>query len=313
MRLPDPIPDLASLDLLASVADLGSISAAAAAHDVSQPAASMRLHRLERSLGIELLERTSQGSRVTPAGKATVEWAAAVIAAMGELVEGVAALRGHERSHLRVAASMTVAEYLFPGWLARLAVADPDVRVALEMGNSTDVAARVAHGDVDLGFVEGTGAPRGLSSRAVRHDRLVVIAPPGHPWTRRRRPLTPEVLAATPLVAREVGSGTRQVLDDALADHGLALSVAVELASTTAIEAAVAAGTAPAVVSELSVSREVDSGRLVVVACEGLDTTRTIRAVWHRGRKLSDPAATLVRIATGPRHSGPAGASARLA
>jgi len=110
MPLPQPLPDLAALDLLVSVGELGSISAAAAAHQVTQPAASMRLASLERALGLRLLERVRTGSRLTPAGAATVEWAAAVLHGVGALLAGAAALRSDERSRLHLAASLTVAE-----------------------------------------------------------------------------------------------------------------------------------------------------------------------------------------------------------
>ncbi len=297
MPLAEPVPDLVSLDLLLSVSERGSISAAAAVHGMSQPAASMRLSALERALGLQLLERSVGGSRLTAAGEATVEWAAAVLAGVAELVAGAAALRGEERSHLRVAASMTVAEYLFPGWLARLTARDAAVRVALEMGNSADVARRVRAADVDLGFVEGPMAPRGLAARAVLADRLVVIVSPAHPWARRRRPISPAQLAGTPLVVREVGSGTRAVLDAALATHGLEPEVAAVLGSTTAIKTAVVAGTGPAVVSALALGRELASGQVVEVTCRGLATDRWIHAVWPKGRQLSEPAAALVAIA----------------
>ena len=110
-----PYPDLTALDLLVSVGKLGSISAAAQAQGITQPAASMRLSALERRLKIQLLERATTGARLTPAGMATAEWAATVLADMQSLLVGVAALLAEQGSRLRVAASLTVAEYLIPG------------------------------------------------------------------------------------------------------------------------------------------------------------------------------------------------------
>src|SRR5487761_1179695 len=99
MPLPQPCPDLTALDLLVSVGELGSISAAAAAHGVTQPAASMRLRSLERLLQVPLLERATTGAQLTPAGTATVEWAAAVLQDMRVLMSGTAALRADHGSH----------------------------------------------------------------------------------------------------------------------------------------------------------------------------------------------------------------------
>jgi DNA-binding transcriptional LysR family regulator len=297
MALPQPLPDLTALDLLVTVGELGSISAAADAHRVSQPAASMRLRSLERTLGLELLERVRTGSRLTPAGAATVEWAGAVLHDMQALLAGTAALRSDERSHLRLAASLTVAEYLIPGWLRQLAAALPDVGVSLEMGNTTHVVELVTKGQVDLGFIEGPRPPGRLRSRDLRDDELVIVVGKDHPWARRRRPVTPVELAATPVVLRERGSGTRDILTMALAEHGLEVRALMELGSTTAIKAAAIAGAGPAVLSGLAVETELRAGQMVAVPSVGLRLERTIRAVWTTGRSLSGPATRLIALA----------------
>jgi DNA-binding transcriptional LysR family regulator len=298
MPLPEPYPDLASLDLLVSVGELGSISAAAAAHRVTQPAASMRLRALERLLQIPLLERATTGARLTPAGMATVEWAGVVLGDMRTLLAGTAALRAGRTSHLRLVASLTVAEYLVPRWLHVLAAEAPDTRVSLEMGNTAHVADLVAGGEVDLGFIEGPRPPGRLRSKEVLADELVIVVPPGHPWSRRRRPIFANELARTPLVLREPGSGTREVLTEALATFGLGVTAAMELASTTAIKAAVVTGAGPAVVSSLAVRAELQAGQLVAVACEDLSLHRAIRAIWAPNRPPSVAAARLLNIAS---------------
>lgn len=299
MPLPEPCPDLGALDLLVSVGELGSISAAAEAHGVTQPAASMRLRTLERVLQLRLLERSTAGTRLTPAGAATAEWAGSVLRDMRALLAGAASLRADRASEVHVAASLTVAEYLFPRWLEQLTAVLPGVGVSLAMGNTERVAEVVARGEAELGFIEGPRPPGGLRSRVVADDELVVVVGPGHPWARRRRPLTPHHLAASPLVLREVGSGTREVLTRALGRLGLAPTPALVLGSTTAIKAAVVAGASPSVVSRAAVRGELRSGELVAVPCDGLDLRRAIRAVWAPERPLSPPAARLVAIAGG--------------
>jgi DNA-binding transcriptional LysR family regulator len=296
MPLPEPYPDLPTLDLLVSVGELGSISAAAAAHGVTQPAASMRLRSLERLLEVALLERSTRGARLTPAGLAIVGWSSVVLDDMRALLIGTAALRADRASHLRLAASLTVAEYLLPRWLNTLAVQAPETKVSLEMGNTAHVADLVARGDIDLGFIEGPRPPGRLLSKEILADELVIVVAPDHAWSRRRRVIATQ-LAATPLVLREPGSGTREVLTDALEAHGLSVTPAMELASTTAIKAATITGTAPAVVSALAVRDELRSGQLVAVSCRDLRLDRTIRAIWAADSRPGSAGALLLAIA----------------
>jgi DNA-binding transcriptional LysR family regulator len=297
MPLAQPHPDIAALDLLVSVGELGSISAAAEAHGITQPAASMRLRALERQLKIQLLERVTTGARLTPAGLATVEWAAAVLADMRALQVGTAALRADRSTHLHVAASLTVAEYLIPRWLSLLAAALPATKVSVAMGNTAYVADCVSRADAELGFIEGPRPPGRLRSRKVLADELVIVVRRGHPWSRRRRPITARELAATPLVLREPGSGTRGVLTEALEGRGLEAVAAMELSSTTAIKAAVAGGAGPAVLSAMAVRSELQAGQLVAVDCPELSLERSIRAIWSALRPPSSAAASLLGIA----------------
>jgi DNA-binding transcriptional LysR family regulator len=297
MPLAQPHPDIAALDLLVSVGEMGSISAAADAHGITQPAASMRLRALERQLKIQLLERATTGARLTPAGLATVEWAAAVLADMRALQVGAAALRADQSSHLQVAASLTVAEYLIPRWLSLLASELPETKVSVAMGNTAHVADCVFRADAELGFIEGLRPPGRLRSRKLLADKLVIVVARGHPWSRRRRPIAARELAATPLVLREPGSGTREVLTEALDALGLGAVAAMELSSTTAIKAAVAAGAGPAVLSAMAVRGELQSGQLVAVESPELSLERSIRAIWSTLRPPSPAAASLLSIA----------------
>jgi molybdate transport repressor ModE-like protein len=300
------VPDIAALELLLDVARTGSIGAAARVHGVSQQAASARLAGLERQVGLTVLDRGSTGSRLTDAGRALVAWADRVVSAAGELDDGVAALRREGSARLRLAASMTVAEHLVPRWLAALRGQTPagtePPTVMLTATNSDAVTELVRTHAADLGFVEGPAAPPGLEHRVVAGDRLVLVVPPGHPWAGRRRPVTATELAATPLVVREPGSGTRRALEDALhAALGAGAPLAppaMEFGTGTAVREAVRAGLGPAVLSDLAVSVDLADGRLVEVPVPGLPLTRRLRAVWAGAPQLpAGPARDLLAIA----------------
>lgn len=297
MPLPPGVPELRALDLLVSVAQLGSLGAAAREHGISQPAASTRIAELERRLGVPLLVRGPTGSRPTRSGALVVDWARAVLDAAAALGVGIAALRAERANRLRIAASLTVAEYLVPGWLVRGRDRFPDVAVSLRVANSALVAGMVLDRAVDLGFVEGPALPAGLRARTVRRDQLLVVVAPGHPWARRRRELSAAELGQTPLVQRESGSGTRETLDRMLRPAGPVADPLVELSSTTSIKAAVAGGAGPGVLSSLAVAEELAQGRLVAVPVAGVDLSRRLRAIWPAGSRPAGAAADFLVLA----------------
>jgi len=252
---------------------------------------------MERQLGVALVDRSPRGSRLTDAGALVTDWALRIVEAAEAFDVGAQALRDRRDSRLRVAASMTIAEYLLPGWLLALRAGRPDTAVSLLAGNSASVAERLLGGEADLGFVEGVSVPGGLDSAVIGHDRLIVVVAPGHPWGRRRKAVRGEELAATSLILREKGSGTRQVLDTALG--GVSARPLIELSSTTAVKAAAVSGAGPAVLSELAVGEELASRRLVSVPVEGVALGRELRAVWRAGHRPVGPARELLALTRG--------------
>lgn len=296
MPLPPRVAELAGFDLLLSVARLGGIGAAARAHGISQPAASARIQQLEARVGVALVERSPRGSRLTEAGALVADWARPAVEAAAELETGIAALHAKRAGHLRVAASLTVAEYLLPKWLAAFRAWNPLTGVALTSGNSADVAQQVLTGEADLGFVEGPEPPTGLRAEVVGTDELKLVVAAAHPWAKRHRRIRPAQLAETPLISREQGSGTRRALELALDPH-MPVDPALEFSSTTAIKAAVMEGIAPAVLGAHTVAAELAAGMLVAIEVTGVDLRRALRVVWPAGQTLRGPAADLAAIA----------------
>ncbi len=278
-----------AMELLDAVAVHGSLTAAAAALGVAQPSVSAGLRRLERRTGLTLLTRSATGTRLTAAGASVLDRGRALLAASDALEREVVELRQGER--VRVAASLSIAEYLVPVWLAGRS---PDAAsVELTVANSREVMAEVLDGRADLGFVEGPRVVDGLRQRVVGDDELLVVVAPGHPWARVHTPLDPATLAAGPLAVREEGSGTREVLEEALLGAGSPLGRSVhQLGSTSAVKTMVRTGRIAAVLSQLTVADEIARGALIAVPT-AVDLRRHLRMVWSAGREPSAAARQL--------------------
>lgn len=291
---------LAALEVLVATDAHGSISGAARVLGVSQPSASASLARLERLLGLELLARGTRGTHLTDAGRAAATWARDVLLSSDSFERGVAALREAPSPRIRLAASMTVAEYLAPRWLAQLTHEHAHLDVELVVRNSHDVMDLVLAADAELGFVEGPSVRRGLRSRMLVRDQLAVVVGPEHPWAqRRRRQASIEELVTAPLVVREAGSGTREVLERALRRHGAELpSRLPHLGSTSALKTAVQYSDAVTVLSLLAVEDDLARGALVQIEVPELELGRTLRIVWKDGAEMSAPVRAIAALVT---------------
>lgn len=286
------MPELVAFEVLLAIARTGSLGAAGRELGLTQQAVSSRLASIEAQTGVQLVRRSTRGSQLTPAGVVVAEWADQLLDVAHRVDAGLAAMRTESHNRLTVAASLTIAEQLMPRWLVSLQ-ADAQRRgvrapeVILTAANSDQVIAAVRDGSAELGFIESPGTPRGLHSRVVARDELVVVVPPNHKWARRSA-VSAEEVNDTPLVSREVGSGTRDALSTALravlGDGARQADPAIELSSAAAMRAAVLAGAGPAVMSRLAVEDDLTLGRLRAVPVAELDLRRELRAIWLGGR-----------------------------
>lgn len=295
------VDDLVAWDVLDAVARTGSMSAAARECRMSQQAVSARVRDIERRVGLTLFTRSPHGVTPTAAGESVVAWARDVLVAASRLDAAVDLLHAAVRRTLAVGGSQTVAARLLPGWMLRLRRRQLDdgakpTAIRLRTGNSAEIARLVASGSLDMGFVESPDVSVDLARATVATDRLVVVVAPVHAWTGS---VSLEELAVTPLVAREEGSGTRLAYEMAVrARLGVdPVPPALVLNTTVAVLQAVAGGVAPAVLSELAVSDDVELGRVRAVAIAGPPITRPITALWRPAVALPDPARVLLDIA----------------
>jgi len=305
--------DLRRVEAFVTVARERSFTRAALRLHVSQSAISQQVVALERELGARLLDRTRRRVDLTAAGAAFYEHAERILAEAERARRSVAAAQGAIAGELSVAASLTTAAYVLPPAVAALVAAHPDVRVSMRVENTEEVVHGLLRGDADLGFVEGDVPADGIRLEPLFEDELVVIAPAAH-----RLAALDEVrladLAAEPFVQRERGSGTRQIAEDALLRAGLeprGLRVVAELSGIDAIKSAVEAGLGLAIVSALTIRKELRLGTLVARSVEGIELRRPLSAAFASGRVESAAARALVTLAAQRAGSGAASGSAR--
>lgn len=233
---------------------------------ISQPAVSKHVGELESRYKVQLFTRRGSRLELTDAGRTMLEAAGRLLDDYRRLEYEMSLCADQTGGELRLGASTTIAQYLLPPILAHFTARFPGVRVSMSSGNSAEVEQALGEHAVDLG----------LHYTLFRPDELVLVARPGGKYARRET-VTPEELPRIPLVLRESGSGTLEVIAAALAARGIRLSqfdVTMRLGSTEGIKAFVRNSDAMAIVSVISVVDELRSGALRIVDIEGLTLSR---------------------------------------
>jgi DNA-binding transcriptional LysR family regulator len=269
---------------------------------ISQPAVTKHIRELEGQYGQRLLERSGSKVLLTEAGRLLLGHAEAVAASAQLLEEQLHTLRDPDEAagRLRLGASTTLSQYVLPAWLPAFQARYPRVQLSLLNVNSERIAEALLRGELDLGFVEGRSRSRDLHYELLLPDELVAVrraTPAGPPV----QPLPLAEALASPLVLRERGSGTLEVLEFALRERKVKLSelhVAFYLDSTEAIKGYLeAAPEALSFVSRQALRRELAAGLLEVVPVADLTLARHFEAVWVQGQPLTRAAQRFLSFA----------------
>lgn len=273
--------NLRQLEVFVAIARAGSTHAAAQRVARSQSAASASLAELESALDTPLFERVGRRLVLNESGRALLPGAIALLDQAAELQDLFTAAR---RLPLRVAASLTIGEYLLPEYIASWQKDHPSSPVKATIGNTARVIESVVDMQVDIGFIEGPQTHPDLMVRRWLEDELVIVAAPAHALAGRSA--TNRQLADATWILREPASGTRQAADAWLLEHLGALEVQYELGSTEAIKRLAAAGAGIACVSRHAVARELTQGTLVEVRTRLPRARRRLAIAVRRGRRL---------------------------
>src|SRR5689334_19484917 len=252
---------LAHLKTLQAIAQHGSFSRAAQMLRLTQPAVSMQVRHLERSLGLPLLERVGKRAFPTRAGELLLAHADRALRELEAGVERVQELRGVVAGRVRLGTSASISIYLLPPALRRFRARYPETEVVIVTGNAAEITRAVVTNELDVGIVSLPVRDRELLVTPFFRDELVAIAPRDSTW-RRLRAVDAPMLAGRPLILFEAGATLRRVIDGWFHRAGVAPRSPMELGNTEAIKKLVEAGLGLSVTSWFSVKSEVRAGAL---------------------------------------------------
>ncbi|MGM9522717.1 MAG: LysR family transcriptional regulator [Oscillospiraceae bacterium] len=280
-----------NMEIFVTVADTGSMSAAAEKLYITQPSVSLAISDIEKEYSVKLFDRTGRRLRLTPAGRRLLGYSNGIIH-LNEELERFLRNESHNPG-IRIGATATVGVCVIAPIIELLRAETPEVKCEVSVANTKIIEEKLLKSELDIGLVEGDVKTPDLVVKPVINDELAVICSPKHPFSGRSSVKIAE-LVKEELILREVGSGTRAKLETAMSEHGLICSPSWSSYSFEAIKEAVLHNLGITVMSARLVRRELLRGELCVCPIEDTNLSRTFDLVYRKNKFFSS---TLTRFA----------------
>ena len=278
------------LETFCRVADLKSFSKAADDLFLTQPTVSGHILSLEQSLSLRLFDRASREVRLTKSGEVFREYASKLLSLRKNMLNALSEFSRGIRGELSLGSSTIPGEYLLPKLIGDFKKNHPSFVISLKIGDTKEVIQYVLQDQVELGVIGAKLNHPSLHYEKYEEDQIIVVAPSGHPLTRKKKVDLDELLKE-PWIIREEGSGTRIAVERALRRKGRTLkqfNVVMEMGSTSSVKEGVKARLGLAFISGRATEGEIRQGSFSRIDVEGWEPiSRQIYIVSHRGRTLS--------------------------
>lgn len=262
-----------------------SFTKASQALFISQPAISKHIQELEKEYNVRLFERLGSHIQLTKAGQLMLDHAHKILKDYQKLNNDMNALLQHPSGELRIGASTTISQYIVPELIAGFHRQYPHIRITMLSGNSRKIEAALAHDKIDIGMVEGSIRQPQLKYTPFMDDELVGIVRHNHPFIQKES-ITLDALKTTPIVIREFGSGTLDVIQQALKRQGISLSdlnIEMHFGTTEGIKHYVEHSDSLGIVSIRSVNKDIYANIFRLIEIEGIDINRRLMLVEKQG------------------------------
>ena len=277
------------LKVFYTVATRLSFSKAANELHITQPAITRHIKQIEEHFKQKLFERQGNSIALTKAGKRLLKHCKIIFSQYDELHFDMNSLLERTTGSLNISASTTIAQYVLPGTLAKFHKSFPEVKVSMNSQNTVRVEKAVLNKTIELGFIEGSSKNRELAYHPFMADEIVLVVSRDNPLIRKEQ-ITLKELCKTPLILREQGSGTLQVVLDALEEKAVLyehLCVEMHLGSSESIKSYLTDKKSAAFLSTNAILKEIKNGELFIIDVEDLSIPRNFHYITLQGHQSS--------------------------
>lgn len=243
---------------------------------ISQPAATKHVQEIEQYFKTKLFERNGSRIALTAAGKVLLRHTEDLFSIYRKMELEIHSFAEQHKGTLRIGASTTIAEYLLPPALAAFKNRYRDISINLSGGNTEHIEQLLQKNEIDFGMIEGRPKNSLFKYTPFTKDEIVLVASGKNPVAQKQR-ITLKELQALPMVLREPGSGTLEVIARHLKAKGIKLpqlNREIQLESSESIKSYIAHSPAVSFLSIYTILGELNSNELAIVDVQGLEIER---------------------------------------
>ncbi|NMC33497.1 MAG: LysR family transcriptional regulator [Veillonellaceae bacterium] len=281
------------LKIFITVADTGSMTAAAKVLYIAQPTVSQAVSDLEEYYGVKLFDRLAKRLYLTDKGTQLLSYARHLISLMNEMEQ---VMKNPDKvGVIKVGASLTIGAYLLPQLVRRFKRQYPFLQVRATTKNTLDIERLLLQNAIDFAIVEGVVHTPDIVATPFMDDKLLLVCGKAHPLY-QTGPLLPADLANLQFIVREQGSGTRELFENMMATQEIKWQLAWECNGSDVLKNAAVKGVGVAVISQRLVERELAAGDLSIVRVAGLDLKRKFSIVHHKNKFLTEPMKAFIAL-----------------
>jgi LysR family cyn operon transcriptional activator len=285
--------ELRHLRYFLAVAETAHFTKAAARLHVTQPTLSHQIRQLEGQLNLALFDRIGRRVRLTAAGEVLLPHARRAMRELEDARSALSELHGLKRGELKVGIVQTVNSCVIPEIVARFSAAHSAIKVTCAELSVDDIEAALESGRLDLGVSFLPAQRPSIEGEKLFTEELVAVLPAKHAW-RKRGELTVAELATQPLVLLSSHYCTRQLVDRAFAQAGIAPQVQVEMNSVESILSTVRKGVLASVLPSLAMCQR-DRG-LIAIRLTKPTPRRSVGLLWMKGAHRRVAAQAFARL-----------------
>ncbi len=275
------------LQVFHSVAINLSFTKAAKELHITQPAVTGNIKELENYWGISLFDRKPNSISLTQAGKILLKYAEQSMSEYKIIEYEIGLLRESFTGVLKIGASTTIEQYILPPILARFNKEYPNIDISLYNNNTMNIEKDVISHSIDLGIIEGNIGQKEFIYTPFMKDEIVAFAHTSQPISQKKQ-ISLKELKELPIVLRENGSGTLDIIVSELDKHKIKikdLNAKVYLGSTESIKNFLENANYLGLVSIYAIRKEIIQGHFQIIDIEDLDITRTFNFIYPQGKQ----------------------------